>query len=139
MKVKAGLESAAQDWMVLLLAGLGISLAPHVFWGGMFLALCGAMIARHVQPEKDRHEIWWVLLAAGVMAILAAEAISWAQATDRLAPQFPVQMAMAAAGFGSRFIITFALRLMGRVETRADQVSDRIIDRVLPDKKDDDK
>ena len=140
MKVKEGLENAAQDWVILALAGLGISLAPHTFFGGLFLALAGAMIARHMMPEKDRAEIWWTLLGATVLAILTAEGISWLQTTNRLSPHFPVQMAMAAAGFGSRFIIRFALRLLTRVEQRGDAVTDRVIDHFLPDqKKDEDK
>jgi hypothetical protein len=136
MRVKNGLENAAQDWAVLLLAALGISLAPHVFWGGLFLALCLSMVARHFLPERDRQEIWLVLLAAAIMAILTAEGITWLQATDRLSPQFPAQMAMAAAGFASRWVIHLGLRILNRVEDRGDEVADRIFDHVLPDKRD---
>lgn len=120
----------AKDWLTLLLAGLGISFAPHEWIGGMFLALAGAAFAMRTDPEQDQRELWLVLLGAFLASHIAAIA------ANAYIPEFPIQIVMAATGFFSRRLTRFALRLAGMVEDRSDKIADRVIDRVFP--KDDD-
>jgi hypothetical protein len=117
----------AKDWLTWGLAGLGISFAPHEWIGGMFLALAAAAFAMRTDPEQDTRELWIVMIGAFLASHLAA-IIShiWA-------PDFPKQIAMMGAGFFSRRISRFALRLGGMVEGRGDKIADRLIDRVLPE------
>lgn len=129
--MKDQLADHAKDWLTLLLAGLGITFAPYDWLGGVFLALCGASIARHYTPERHRGELWAVMLAAFAVSHGAAV---WA---ERVAPDWPVQIVMMAAGFASRHAVRFCLRLMGRVEAKSDQIAERIVDKVLPDSKGD--
>lgn len=125
------LSEHAKDWLTLALAGLGISFAPHEWLGGMFLALAGAAFAMRSDPEQDQRELWLVLLGAFFASHLAAIA------SQKWAPGIPVQVVMATTGFFSRRLTRFALRLAGMVEGRSDRIADRLIDRVLPDKKED--
>ena len=117
-----------KDWLTLALAGLGISFAAHEWVGGMFLALAGAAFAMRSDPEQDLRELWLVLLGAFLASHLAAIA------ANKWAPGIPVQAVMAMAGFFSRRLTRFALRLAGMVEDRSDKIADRVIDRFLPDK-----
>jgi hypothetical protein len=125
--MKEGILNTAKDWMVLALAGLGINFAPHQFWGGLFLALAAGMAARHIRPEKDKREVWLVLLVAFIAAIIAAEL------AQIFAPTWPPQLVMAGAGFFSRFAVEMALGIAARLQTKTDTIADRWLDKVLPD------
>lgn len=119
----------AKDWLTLALAGLGISFAPHEWIGGMFLALAAAAFAMRSDPEQDQRELWLVMLGAFLASHLAGMAAHW------WLPAFPVQVAMAVAGFFSRRLTRMALRLAGMVEARSDRIADRLIDKALgPDR-----
>lgn len=132
-----------QDWLFLFLFGLGIKMLPTEFFGGLFLAMAASMVARNMMPEKDQREVWLVLFSAAVLATFTAMILSWLRSPpmEKIPPDFPIQIAMAATGFGSRYILHFTLRVMGRLETRAEDVADRALNRVLPgetaDKKED--
>lgn len=121
------------DFLTLTLAGIGISVAPNQFFGGLFLALAAAAYARRVSPEQDEREFWVVILGACLAAIIVAElhAAYW--------PAIPLQIAMATAGFLSRYVAQFVLRVAGLIEKKADRITDRVIDTVLPGRRDDDK
>jgi hypothetical protein len=125
-----GLVKDAAFWLLL---GLGINAAPHEFFAGVFMALAGAMAARHWLPEADRKEVWVVLLTALFVCVVAAELSQF------IFPAWPLQPVMAASGFFSRYIVRIALGVAGKVETKTDVISDRVIDRVLPDRSDKDK
>lgn len=122
----------AKDWLTLMLVGLGISFAPYEWLGGMFLALAAAAFAMRSDPEQDQRELWLVLLGAFLASHLAGMGAHWWM------PEFPVQVAMAAAGFFSRRITRMTLRMAGMVEDRSDRVADHLIDRVLGASKEDD-
>lgn len=125
--MRAATEDVLKDWLGLLFAGLGITFARHQWLGGMFLALAGASIARHIHPERDRRELWVVFLTAFVVSHLAAIiAHLWL-------PGWPVQLVMAISGFGSRRLARFASRFLDRIEARAGDVADRGLDRILPE------
>jgi uncharacterized protein involved in response to NO len=130
--MKQPLIESLQDWTVLALTGIGITLAPHQFFGGLFMALAAAMAARHLRPEKDQREVWLVLLMAFLAAVVAAELVQayW--------PTLPVQLVMMAAGFLSRFAVEMTLDVAIRLQRKTDTIADRVLDRVLPDIKDKD-
>lgn len=123
----------AKDFVTWLFLGLGVTFAAQAWVGGMFLALAGATFAIKAQPERARVELWAVLGGAFIVAHVAA------MLSFRLWPDWPVQIVMAGAGFFSRYIIRFMLRVAGIVEGKADQIVDRTIDRVLPGGKDGEK
>lgn len=125
-------ESFARDWLSLLLTGLGITFLPHEYLGGLFLALAGASIASHFDTNTDRRAFWLVMLVAFFVSHIAAIAAqAWA-------PGWSPQLVMASAGFASRFVTRTALSVLGLLEKRGDSIADRIVDRFLPEKKDDD-
>lgn len=126
--MKDQIADHAKDWLTLLLAGLGISFAPHEWIGGMFLALAAAAFAMRSDPEQDRRELWLVLLGAFLSSHLAAMGVHW------YLPAFPVQVVMAGAGFFSRGLTRMALRTAGLVEARSEDIVDRAVDHFLPEK-----
>lgn len=126
------MEQVASDWLALLLAGLGISLWPHVYLGGMFLALSAAAVARMLEPEANRGELWVVLGTAALLAHLTAMVFPAIIELAQLS--VAVQAKMAVVGFLSRSIARMAMRLTGLIEARSDTIADRILDRVLPTK-----
>lgn len=130
--MKDQIADHAKDWLTLMLAGLGITFAPHEWIGGLFLALAGASLARHIEPEQDRRELWAVMVAAFIASHAAAIG------AQRWMPGIPVQLVMLGTGFFSRRLTRFALRLAGLVEARGDQIAGRIANRILPpDQKED--
>ena len=140
--MKDAISDSVQDWGVLVLLGLGVKMAPHEFWSGVLLAMAAAMVARKMSPERDQREVWLVLVSAAVLAVFTAMLASYLRTPEhgQLPSDFPIQMAMAASGFFSRFVMGLALLVAGRVETKTDDIADRVVDRLLPSNdKDDDK
>ena len=131
--IKPMIDQAAnhlKDPLTLALAGLGITFAPHEWIGGMFLAMAAAALAMRADPEQDVRELWLVMLGAFLASHLAA--LVWqAWPSGWVSMQPPVQVAMICAGFLSRRVTRFALRMAGMVEARSDKIADRVIDRVL--------
>lgn len=124
--MKDVIANHVKDWLTLALVGLGVSFSATQWLGGMFLALAGAAFAMRSDPEQDVRELWVVMLGAFIVSHLAAIAV------HHLYPEFPVQIAMMVAGFFSRRLSRMAFVLFAGVERRADSLSDRLIDRVLP-------
>lgn len=125
---------ASRDWFALLMAGLGLTLSGAEFVGGVVLAIAGGAIAahfRHGSFSARERQAWWItLLVAAFAGILAG------QAAPTIAPSWPPQAIMGAAGFASRFLVKIALRTLGILEDRSDRLADRIADRFLPDDRD---
>lgn len=116
-----------RDWVTLGLAGLGITFAPHEWIGGLFLALAAATFSMRMDRTRDQRELWVVLFGAFLASHLAALAAHiWF-------PEISKQLVMVGAGFFSRHIARFSLRLGGMVEDRSDILADRIVDKILPD------
>ena len=128
--MKEALTLTAKDWLTLALSGLGISFAPHAFFGGLFLALAGASIARTVSPERDRRELSVVFSTAAIVALISAE---FAQI---YLPEYPPQLVMFSAGFASRFMAGTAMRVLGMVEQKTEKIVDVTIDKVFGKEKD---
>lgn len=121
--MKNAATQTAQDWVSLALAGLGLSLAPYEFFGGLFLSLAVASMLSG-RRRHDR-EFWPSLLSATVFATLTA--LAW----DQLGLGLPVQIGMAAAGVLSRPAAAFLVRLQDQIEARSSEIADRAIDKVL--------
>jgi hypothetical protein len=121
-----GTAEHLKDWLTLALAGLGVTFGAHEWVGGVLLALAGAAFAMRADPEQDARELWLVLLGAFLAAHIAA------MFSTRYFPDFPVQAVMAGAGFFSRRITRFGLRLAGMVESRGDVIAGRVVDKYLP-------
>jgi hypothetical protein len=115
----------ARDYVTLALAGLGISLAPHVFFGGMFLALAaGSLVARH---RKSTKKLTGIMLTAGIAAILML------LSTERFSYWgMPPQLLMAVAGGASSWMLNIFIRVMDGIQSRSDTISGKIIDRIFP-------
>ena len=120
--MKQSIYDAASNSLFLALTGLGITLAPHEFFGGVVFALAAASLNR----QPDGKTLAQVLFAALVLAVAAAII------TSRLLPEYPAQIITGATGFFSQGIIRMLQRVGVLVESRADTITDRVIDRVLP-------
>lgn len=120
----------AKDWLMLLLAGLGISFQPHEFFGGLFLALFAASLARRLSPDQDDRGFLVMMGTAALAAIVTAEIMSYAY------PEIMPQLVMAGAGFVSSFLARTILQAAGAVEKKAPQITEHVIDRVMPDEED---
>lgn len=121
---------AARDWLALLFAGLGVSAIPyHQYLGGMFLAVAAAsLIARH---RKDPRKLWFVMSASALLAHVTA--MAW----PHFNLEIPAQIGMVAVGASSSWLLNVIVKMGDRVESQADVIADKVIDRVLPDKEDD--
>lgn len=125
------LGSSTRDVFMFLLAGLGVSVSGAEYVGGILLAIAGALIASKLQPEQDKRELWVVV----VTAFMASHIAVWLVQGGIIPTGINPQLAMTVAGFFSRYLARAALRLGGLVETRADTVFDRLLDRFLPPRK----
>lgn len=119
-----------KDWLTLILAGLGITFAPYEWLGGMFLALGAAAFAMKRFPEKDKQELWVVMLGAFFAShIVGIASTHWFH-------EIPVQLPMTLAGFGSRYLARTTMRVFGIVDAKSPAVISNAIDRVVNTKDD---
>lgn len=132
--MKQQAADTARDWMFLTFTGLGITFQPHLYFGGLFLALAAASVARRQRPERDRLELWQILGMAALVSTVAAIGVHalWPDIGPPLVPQ----MLMAACGWVSRPVVGVLRSLNDRIEERSTALADRIIDRVVPEDKD---
>lgn len=115
-----------RDALPSVLVALGITFSAQVYFGGLFLAMAGAIVARNMQPLQDKREWWTTLLTAWLAATIMSEIVHY------YFEWFPVQLAMAAAGFGSRYLARMALAAFGMIQDRSDTIFDRLLDKFLP-------
>lgn len=120
------LDAYLRDWFSVMLAGIGVSFAPNIWFGGLILAVAGASIAFHHDPERDMRERWVVYTTALVTAHMVAMFFFWWK------PDLPPQFVMFFAGFLSRKVIRSALRIASLIEAQGNTIAARIVDRVLP-------
>lgn len=120
------LNYVARDWLTLAFTGLGISTAPHEYFGGLFLACAGAsIIARN---RNDPRKLWSVIGTAALSATIAA--IYGAGIESAVVPP---QIAMLLAGVGSGVAINLVIIILGRIEERSGEIADKAIDHFLPE------
>ena len=119
------------DWLTWLLLALGVTFSGVEYLGGLLFALALAMLTRNWWPEKDKREIWVVLVSAWLVSTIGAE-LFYSYFTDTA---IPAQMIMALLGLASRIISNFAMQFMLRFEQRTPEAADRAVsaglDRVL--------
>jgi len=127
--VKQTAVTMFHDWVGLALLAIGISFPMHQFFGGLFLALAGASFARKMSPEANERELWVVALGAAFFAILAAEGAKLYWPDD---PNLPIPMIMGVAGFVSRYVARATLRAAGLLETKTDDITTAVLEKVLP-------
>lgn len=115
-----------------LMAGLGISaIAFSQFIGGILLAGFWASII--AKRRNDQRKVWAIWLTAAGAAIFVAQ--FWPLP---FLPDFvPVQAAMSIIGGLSGWIVTMVILVGDRMEVRATDLADRVIDKVLPKNEDD--
>lgn len=118
----------SRDSLTLILAGLGISLAPHEFFGGLFLALAaGSMIARHRKSNRKLLGIMGTAAFTAVIAVIITDQFDhWGYAP---------QLIMAGAGGASSWLVNIFVRVMDGAQKRSGHIADRLIDRIFPPSK----
>ncbi len=122
------IADAAYDYIALFLLGLGISLSPHEYFGGLFLAMSAATFI--AGQRNDPRKKWVILLSAFFLATGVAWAWPWV--SERYGIGIPVQAPMATAGLLSKWVWPFIIRFLDRVLTRTETIADRAVDRVVP-------
>lgn len=126
--MKDAAVDAAGNWIGMLFAGLGVSFAAHEWVGGMFLALAAAAFAMRRTSEADT--ILKTLLGAFIASHVGGLVVHYYY------PDIPVQIVMALIGLFSQHIMRVAFGVGERVERKTDAITDKLIDKVLPDGKD---
>ena len=121
------IEAVARDPLSLILAGMGITLAPYEYLGGIVLALAGASIASAMSKETDKRSFWAVMLTAVFISTVMI------QVAGSYPIGIPTPLLMSLSGFGSRPIAKFLLKTFGVFEKRSDILAEKIADKVLPD------
>lgn len=119
-------SNTARDWLTLLLAGLGVSLAPYEYFGGLFLSCAAASII--AKQRRDPRKFWLIIGTAAFMATLAAIYGDAFHDSEYLPPQ----VVMIIAGAASSWVASIVVRMMDRVEARSEDIADGAIDKVLP-------
>lgn len=110
------------NWMGWLWIGLGVSVSPHEFFGGLIIALGIASLLSGRRVEG--RQLFVSLLSACILATLIS--IGWGAAELH----WPPQIGMAVAGVLGRPISGLLVKFQDRVEYRGGELSDRVIDRV---------
>lgn len=100
----------------LVLAGLGVTIAPNVFLGGLFWAIGGAMLLRSFSKPLREVSLQHTIITAAFLAVLTAIAI------HQYFPDFPISLAMAIAG-------VIAVPLVKRFAARHTEIADAVIDK----------
>ena len=112
------------DWLTWLLLALGVTVSGIEYLGGLLFALALAMLTRNWWPEKDKREIWVVLLSAWLISTIGSVLFFALFPESRIPPQ----MIMALLGLASRIISNFVMQFMLRFEQRTPEITDRAID-----------
>lgn len=129
--------SIMRDATSLILLGLGITFAPHVYFGGLFLALAGAAIARAWEkdhaakagqslPRENNLKLTLVIVTAFFVSTLVGTTV------HSIWPDWSVQLVMAASGFASRWLIILVLNTVISLSNKGDTVANRILNKILP-------
>ncbi len=119
-------EALARDWLSLFLTGLGITFAPHEYFGGLFLSLAGASLSMHYGKRKQgRKSLLVVMCTAFFVSHLGAMAAHW------YFPGLSIQFVMAFLGAISRHLAVIAFGAAGILEDRAPEaVAKRVEDEI---------
>lgn len=122
-------EATSQVFSVLL-AAFGFALEPLVFAVALAVSLGMAVAVSRNRPSRKRKPFWTVLLGALVCSLVFGMAS--AQFWPHISPVF----AMVIGGLTSTTVLNVYVGVMTRFEDRAEDIADRVINRVLPDASD---
>lgn len=114
------------DWVVVLVASIGITYPAHHWMGGMLLAIAGASVAFKHDPERNTREVISTYITACVIAHIASIIVYW------WLPDFMPQITMFITGMMSRRIVRFVFRLADNIESRSNTIAGRLINKILP-------
>lgn len=123
--MKHTILDVARDWLSLFLAGIGISVAPHMFFGGLMMSLAvGSLIGRKRESEA---QFLGILATSGIVAVIA---LMIAQEFDfwGVTPQ----LIMIFAGAVSGWVVSIFVKVMDHTEAKSSLIADRVLDRYLP-------
>jgi hypothetical protein len=121
-----------RDWMTLALAGLGVSLSPHEFLGGLLLAMAAAsLIARH--RRNNRRLLGTV--ATGAFAAVVAVEVGQIYGFWGWSPQLVMIAAGAVSGWGVSIFIV----VMDQAENRSGRIANWLFARLFPPSNGEDK
>lgn len=125
--MKQNLIETSRDWLSMLLAGIGITVAPHVFFGGLILSLAvGSVIGRKRQQESHFISVLITSGLAAIIALIAAQVWNfWG---------WPPQLIMMLAAAVSGWVVNIFVKIMDRTEAQSGLIADRLLDRYLPHK-----
>lgn len=131
--VEIAADTIDWQWVVFTISmGLGISTIPAIeFWGGMFLALAGSLMAWKLPSRhRDVRRFVFVIMSGFVVAYVAAIAhpslTGWLQAKFSI-PVAPVQLWMLFAGFASKWIVKFVYDFLERMGAKGETLADRVL------------
>lgn len=116
-------ETASQV-LVMIIAALGLAVDPVHFVFLMVVSISSGMIVSRERPKGSRRGLWGAVLVAIVISTLSAViAATWF-------PGIPTAVAMIVGGMSSGFVMNVYVGVMTRIEDRAVDIADRLIDRV---------
>ena len=122
------------ELMVLLMSALGLQhYAPELFLGGLAMALAGAFAASRVL-ETGMVQRAKPLSFLGTFSTGLFVSVMAAAAADVWMPEAPLVLIMGASGLVSSFVLPLILKVASRLSSRADAITDRGLDRILPAK-----
>ena len=132
------LGSILRDATSLVLLGLGITFAPHIYLGGLFLALAGAAVARawekdqaakagHPLPREPNMKLTLVIITAFFISTLSAITVHY------FWPEWSIQVVMAASGFASRWLVVLMINTLFSLSKKGDSLASRILNKILPE------
>ena len=118
----------AQNFIMLILVGLGLTISHQEFIGGILFACAAASIT--ARNRKSPVNIFWMIITAIVFAIITAWL--WPFVPYNL----PVQLGMGVSGFVSWVVPRILNKGMDRAEARTGDIVDGVIDKFVPDEDD---
>lgn len=122
--------AAPNDWLVLAFSAVGLNLAVGDYIGGVVMAMAAASFMR--RHSKDGRSMILVLLTAAFLATVAAIAHPF---FEEHVFAIKVQFLMISTGFFSKLIANVFGAASDRMEHRAADITDTIIDKVVDDER----
>ena len=99
------------DWLTWLLLALGVTFSGVEYVGGLLFAVALAMLTRNWWPEKDKREIWVVLLSAWLISTIGSVLFFALFPESRIPPQMIMALLVLAILIISNFFMQFILPL----------------------------
>lgn len=107
-----------KDAVGIMLAGLGITFAPHMYFGGLFLALGGCLVTRQFSDVLRETPRSTALLTTLFLSTVTAGV------SHSFSPDIPIQIGMAVTGM-------LSVPLAKRISSRSQEVVDSGIDKIV--------